>query len=204
DSCKLGEFLSAALCHHIGSALFVVPYYSKEGFKKPKGDVTYERAHSRTNCKPMLDQESRLTNVFCRDGKSKVDYKCFGDVVFDLEIEKVAHKNKKAKKDTVGNDHDHRNYGEDPLEKTLQVYFIPTIKTSSFELKPTLISIMQNVGQFKGLPTKKPFTHMKKFLLMVRINNVLTNDIRLRLFPFSLIDKALEWLTAFLDRAITT
>lgn len=29
----------------------------------------------------QLDQESRLTNVFWRDGKSKVDYDCFGDVV---------------------------------------------------------------------------------------------------------------------------
>ncbi|RDX98828.1 hypothetical protein CR513_18200, partial [Mucuna pruriens] len=27
DSCKLGEYLSAALCHHIGGALLVVPYY---------------------------------------------------------------------------------------------------------------------------------------------------------------------------------
>ena len=32
----------------------------------------------------QLDQESRLTNVFWRDGKSKVDYDCFGDVmIFD-------------------------------------------------------------------------------------------------------------------------
>lgn len=29
----------------------------------------------------QLDQESRLANVFWRDGKSKVDYDCFGDVV---------------------------------------------------------------------------------------------------------------------------
>ncbi|PNX78819.1 protein FAR1-related sequence 5-like [Trifolium pratense] len=29
----------------------------------------------------QLDQESRLTNVFWRDGKSKIDYDCFGDVV---------------------------------------------------------------------------------------------------------------------------
>ncbi|CAJ2640429.1 unnamed protein product [Trifolium pratense] len=29
----------------------------------------------------QLDQESRLTNVFWRDGKSRVDYDCFGDVV---------------------------------------------------------------------------------------------------------------------------
>jgi hypothetical protein len=29
----------------------------------------------------QFDQQSRLTNVFWRDGKSKVDYDCFGDVV---------------------------------------------------------------------------------------------------------------------------
>lgn len=35
----------------------------------------------------QLDQESCLTNVFWRDGKSKVEYDCFGDVaVFDTTL----------------------------------------------------------------------------------------------------------------------
>ncbi|RDX89277.1 hypothetical protein CR513_29020, partial [Mucuna pruriens] len=64
----------------------------------------------------------------------------------------------------------------------------------------------KNVGQFKGLPTEESLTHLKKFLYFVdtvRINNVSTNAICPRLFPFSLADRALEWLTAFPNAVIT-
>ncbi|RDY03927.1 hypothetical protein CR513_12420, partial [Mucuna pruriens] len=136
---------------------------------------------------------------------------------FDIMIEKVASMNRKAKKDIAGNHKDHHNYGKDSLERTLQDYFIPTIEvtdntyhplveTSSFELKPTLICTIQNAGQFRGLPTEDFLAQLKKFLYfanLVRINNVPIDVIRLRLLPFSLVDKALEWLAALLDGAIT-
>ncbi|RDY11196.1 hypothetical protein CR513_04184, partial [Mucuna pruriens] len=97
------------------------------------------------------------------------------------------------------NHKDWRNYGKDLPKRTLQDYFIPTIEvtnniyyppmeTSSFKLKPPFMSMI-------GLPTEKPLVHLKKFLCfanMVRINNVSTNAIQLRFFPFSLANRALE------------
>ncbi|RDX79696.1 hypothetical protein CR513_39854, partial [Mucuna pruriens] len=53
----------------------------------------------------------------------------------------------------------------------------------------------KNAGQLKGLPTKDPLAHLKKFLRfanMIKINNVPINIIRLRLFPFSLANRAFE------------
>ncbi|RDY01332.1 hypothetical protein CR513_15346, partial [Mucuna pruriens] len=129
----------------------------------------------------------------------------------------------------VGNHRDHCNYGKDPLERTLQDYFILAIgkdplektlqdyfisaivltnniyyllvETSSFELNPTLISMI-------GLPTKESLAHLKKFLRFVntiRKNNVPIDTIHhLRLFPFSLADRALEWLTTLPNGVITT
>ncbi|RDX87476.1 hypothetical protein CR513_31047, partial [Mucuna pruriens] len=58
-----------------------------------------------------------------------------------------------------------------------------------------------------GLPTKEPIAYLKKFLCfsnIVRINNIPMNVIRLRLFPSSVMDKALEFLIALPDGAITT
>ncbi|RDX87872.1 hypothetical protein CR513_30598, partial [Mucuna pruriens] len=111
---------------------------------------------------------------------------------FDPEIEKVACRNRKAKKDMAGNHEDRCNYGKDPLERTLQDYFIPAI---------------ENADQFRGQPTKEPLAHLKKFLHftnMVRINIIPIDTIRLRLFPFSLMDRVLEWLTALPNGVITT
>ncbi|RDX95514.1 hypothetical protein CR513_21955, partial [Mucuna pruriens] len=116
----------------------------------------------------------------------------------------VARTNRKEKKDMAGNHEDRNNYGKDSSERTLQDYFIPVIKvidninyplveTRSFELKSTLVNMMQNAGQFRRLPTEKPLAHLKKFshfVDMVRINNVPINAIRLRLFLFSLADEA--------------
>ncbi|RDX86599.1 hypothetical protein CR513_32052, partial [Mucuna pruriens] len=115
-----------------------------------------------------------------------------------LWLLKVYHRNKKVKEGMVGSHEDHYSFDEDPPKRTLQDYSILVIETSSFKLKPTLISMMQNVTQFRGLYTEEPLTHLKK------INNVPKNNIFLRLFPFSLANKALKWLTTFLDGIITT
>ncbi|RDY10899.1 hypothetical protein CR513_04497, partial [Mucuna pruriens] len=99
---------------------------------------------------------------------------------FDHEVEKVSRRNRKAKTDMEGNHEDHYNYGKDLSERT----FYKTISSQP-------LSMMQNTGQFRGLPTKEPFAHLKKFLIfanMVRIN-VSIDTIHLRLFPFSIADK---------------
>ncbi|RDX85231.1 hypothetical protein CR513_33608, partial [Mucuna pruriens] len=120
---------------------------------------------------------------------------------FDLEIEKVTRRNRKAKKDMVGNHEDRCNYGKDPLEGTLQEYFIPAIEATNNIYCPL------SAGQFRGLPIEEPFTHLKKLMRFadtIRVYDVSIDTIRLRLFPFSLVDKVLKWLIALLDGVITT
>ena len=63
-----------------------------------------------------------------------------------------------------------------------------TINANNFELKPALISMVQQ-AQFSGSPLDDPNIHLVMFLEIydtVKINGVTEDTIRLRLFPFSL------------------
>ena len=59
--------------------------------------------------------------------------------------------------------------------------------------------MIQNSIQFHGLPSEDPNLHIAYFLEicdMFRVNDVSDDAIRLRLFSFSLKDKAREWLNS--------
>ena len=63
-----------------------------------------------------------------------------------------------------------------------------TINANNFELKPALISMVQQ-AQFSGSPLDDPNIHLAMFLEIcdtVKMNGVTEDTIRLRLFPFSL------------------
>ena len=69
---------------------------------------------------------------------------------------------------------------------------MPTINANSFELKPALINLVQKT-QFSGSPLDDPNIHLAMFLEIcdnVKMNGVIEDTIRLRLFPFSLRVKA--------------
>ena len=71
----------------------------------------------------------------------------------------------------------------------------PPIKVNNFELKPALITMVQQ-HQFKGHPSEDPNEHLGKFMRMVNIvklNGVNPDIIKLQLFPFSLRDVAANW-----------
>ncbi|RDX68801.1 hypothetical protein CR513_52170, partial [Mucuna pruriens] len=89
------------------------------------------------------------------------------------------------------------HYAKDPHKTT-------SSHPSRFELKPALLSMMHNTGQFKGLPIEEPLAKFLCFIDTVRINNVSIYSICLRLFLFSLADRELEWLTTISDEATTT
>ncbi|OMO62746.1 reverse transcriptase [Corchorus capsularis] len=75
----------------------------------------------------------------------------------------------------------------------------PTIWAQNFEMKPGLITMVQQ-NPFDGRPTEDPFLHITNFQEIcdtVKIHNVTDEAIRLRLFPFSLRDKAKAWLNSF-------
>lgn len=62
-------------------------------------------------------------------------------------------------------------------------------------------------NQFAGLPTENPNQHLKVFIQLddaLKTNNVSPEVIHLRLFPFSLRDRARSWLDSLLANSITT
>ena len=71
----------------------------------------------------------------------------------------------------------------------------PTVNARTYETKPALITMVSN-HKFAGLPSQNPFTHLNTFLDLcstVKINNVSDDYLRIKLFNFSLMDKAKVW-----------
>ena len=103
--------------------------------------------------------------------------------------------------------------------RPLRDYDVPTIngacssiachavQANNFEIKLTIIQMIQTSVQFIGMPNDDPNAHIANFLEICdtfKQNGVSDNAIRLRLFPFSLRDKAKEWLNSLPAGTITT
>ncbi|KAI4330380.1 hypothetical protein MLD38_028672 [Melastoma candidum] len=81
----------------------------------------------------------------------------------------------------------------------------PTIQANTFEIKPAVITMLQN-SSFGGSPSEDPHGHITNFLEICdtfRYNGVSSEAIRMRLFPFSLRDKARTWLYSLPEGSIT-
>src|SRR4051812_9373912 len=75
----------------------------------------------------------------------------------------------------------------------------PPVNANNFELKPAMITMIQNMVQFYGLPHEDPNQHIANFLEYCdtfKMREVSDDAIRLRLFSFSLRDKAKAWVQA--------
>ena len=71
----------------------------------------------------------------------------------------------------------------------------PSIQNNNFEIKSGLISMIQG-NKFYGLPMEDPLDHLDeldRLYNLTKINGVSENGFKLRLFPFSLGDKAHIW-----------
>ncbi|CAM8924119.1 unnamed protein product [Rhodiola kirilowii] len=82
----------------------------------------------------------------------------------------------------------------------------PGIEANTWELKTGLIQMVQN-NQFSGRINEDPHQHLKRFVQMcntVKTNGVPSESYYLRLFPFSLSDKASRWLDSHAEGTFTT
>ena len=91
------------------------------------------------------------------------------------------------------------DYAQPSLSGTESCIRRPAIESIAFELKPSYVTMIQTSVQFYGLPNEDPNLHVANFLEicdMFRANGASDDAIRLRLFPFSLRDKAKAWLNS--------
>ncbi|XP_031101871.1 uncharacterized protein LOC116005774 [Ipomoea triloba] len=75
----------------------------------------------------------------------------------------------------------------------------PGVEANNFELKISLIQMVQ-ANQFGGARVEDPKAHIVHFdriCQTVKMNDITSGAIKLRLFPFSLRDQALSWLNSF-------
>ena len=110
------------------------------------------------------------------------------------------------------------NHGDNDVpNRALKDYFVPNVGVSSirrppiqannFEIKPTIIQMIQSSIQFRGLANDDPNLNIANFLEICdtfKHNGVTDDAIRLRLFPCSLNNKAKAWLTSLPSGTITT
>lgn len=109
--------------------------------------------------------------------------------------------------------------GDAEVERKLKEFSRPTlndvqssivrsaIAAPTFEIKPRTIQILQNSIQFGGLSTEDPNEHIHSFMEICdtfRFNNVPDFAVKMRLFPFTLRDKAKSWLHSLPQGSNTT
>ena len=82
----------------------------------------------------------------------------------------------------------------------------PAIEANNFELKPSLITMVQQ-HQFTGHLSEDPNEHMGRFMRMantIKMNGVRPKVIKLQLFPFSLRDVAATWFDSLPVGSVNT
>ena len=82
----------------------------------------------------------------------------------------------------------------------------PAIEANKFELKPTLITMVQQ-HQFTGHPSEDPNENMGRFMWMantVKLNGVRPEAIKLQLFPFSLRYVTITWFNSLPVGSVNT
>ena len=98
------------------------------------------------------------------------------------------------------------DYGVRSLTRSQNCIVKRSIDANNFEIKPAYIQMVSQY-QFAGLPSKDPNAHLASFLDIFdtfRMNGVSPDAIKLRLFLFSLRDKAKLWLSSLAPNSITS
>ncbi|KAF7812193.1 uncharacterized protein G2W53_033169 [Senna tora] len=105
------------------------------------------------------------------------------------------------------NNHNVSDYATPKLDGLQHSIWRPSIQANNFEIKPATIQLLQANWQFGGSPIEHPNNHILNFLEVCdtfKHNGVSNDAICLRLFPFSLRDKAKVWLQSLPEGSIST
>ncbi|KAL2905783.1 Phosphate acyltransferase [Bienertia sinuspersici] len=89
-----------------------------------------------------------------------------------------------------------REYGMPDANGVLSSIVRPNVVATHFKLKPQFIQFISQ-DSYAGLANENPADHLSRFLEKcdtMKLTNVSSDAIRLRLFPFSLRDDTREWL----------
>ena len=92
------------------------------------------------------------------------------------------------------------------IQREYSVVRQPPIEANNFELKPALITMMQQ-HQFTGHPSKDSNERLGRFMRMentMKLNRVRPDVIKLQLFPFSLRDVAATWFDSLPVGSVNT
>jgi hypothetical protein len=88
---------------------------------------------------------------------------------------------------------------EEPKSVMLRDHYVPSthlLQAAHFEIKSGFI---QMLPLFYRLNTEDPYKHLDEFIeicFTITLQNFLEDALRMRLFPFSLKDKAKYWLNS--------
>ncbi|KAL4302781.1 hypothetical protein GQ457_10G017770 [Hibiscus cannabinus] len=86
-----------------------------------------------------------------------------------------------------------RDYLAEDLEGLNPAVTMPDFEAEHFELKPVMFNMLNTLGQFGGTPNENARQHLKSFLEICnsfKIHGVSNDFLKLKLFPYSLRDKA--------------
>ena len=92
------------------------------------------------------------------------------------------------------------------IQEEYSVVRQPPIEANNYELKPSLITIVQQ-NQFTCHTSEDPNEHLGRFLRMantVKLNGVRPKVIKLQLFPFSLRDVTATWFDSLPFGSVNT
>ncbi|KAL0658021.1 hypothetical protein Bca4012_078606 [Brassica carinata] len=82
----------------------------------------------------------------------------------------------------------------------------PVVAANNFEIKSGLLNVIEN-NKYHGLALEDPFDHLDRFdsyCGLSKTNGVSEDTLKLKLFPFSLGDKARQWEKSLPSDSITT
>ncbi|XP_050233570.1 uncharacterized protein LOC126682057 [Mercurialis annua] len=82
---------------------------------------------------------------------------------------------------------------------TTHGYFAHPVLANHYEIKTSVIQLIEARCQFYGLPNEDPNQHIADFLEVCstfKLSNMTDDEVWLRLFPFSLRDRAKQWIHA--------